>query len=140
MSATGPSPNELWRELFLRMYNTHGTKSIRTFQIANIAADVGFPVERHPEEGYWTGDNDIENALNKSPNRDKLNSLSAFGTLLKRKHNHVHGGFRLINDRIELGWSKKTSRTTFHVEPKDEPRSVARSIAGLQHLDGESEE
>lgn len=138
--ATKPSPIEMWRELLLRIYQTYGTKSVRAYQIANIAAEVGFPVDVHPEDGYWTGDNDKENALNKEPNRDKLMVLSAFGTLLKKKHNHVHGEYRLICDRIALGWSKKTTRTTYHVEPKDEPRKGTGQLTAFAELSVATEE
>lgn len=139
-SSTAPGPSEMWRELLSRIYSLHGTGSLRAYQIANIASEVGFPVDAHPDHGYYLEEGYGENELNKRPNREKLMALSAFGTLLKKKHNHVHGDYRLICDRVELGWSKKTTRTTYHVELKDQPRSGKGIVRRFAELDVEGEE
>lgn len=139
-STMSPNPTQMWRDLLSRIYDRYGTSSVRAYQVATIASEVGFPVDSHPDHGYYLPEGYGENDLNKAPNKEKLMALSAFGFLLKKKHGHVHGDYRLICDRIALGWSKKTTRTTYHVELKDQPRSGKGIVRRFAELDVETEE
>lgn len=127
MSSTAPGATQLWRDLLACLHDMYGTRSLRTYEIANIAHEVGFPISKQSSEGYGTHLTDEYG--NHLPNikQEQLTDLSAFGMLLRRKHGQVFGDFRFVCDRIDRGWSSGTTRTTYHVEPKDEPRTKSTS-------------
>lgn len=108
--------NQLWRNFFTLWHQKYGDASIRTFQAAALAYEAGLPFvpPNNPSAMHGEG---------------KMSGMVQLGMLLRRKHRHVHAGLRLICDRVEEGWSAKTPRSTYHVEPKDEPRS-AKTAAG----------
>lgn len=118
--------NAMWRTFFALWWEEFGSQSVRVYQIAPLARKAGFEelvVPSRPDRVEHEG---------------ALPSFTQFGMLLQRKHRHVHNGLRLISDRKELGWSSKTTGSTYHLEPKDEPRGY--KSAGFQSRIGESEE
>lgn len=119
---------QMWRDLFAIWYERYGTDSIRTYKIAAMAQEVGLPFSP-PENTQSTA------------SEGKLPNLVQLGMIMRRKHRHVHSGLRLICDRVEQGWSEDTPRSTYHLEPKDEPRhKTVTVLSGFRLLVPESDE
>ena len=117
--------NARWRQFFTLWYEQFGTASVKLHQIAPLAKEAGFDLI-------------IPRSTRTIEADGALPSFTRFGMILKRKHRDVHAGLRLVSDRIEMGWSKKTTGTTYHLEPKDFPRNDLSGAIDA-HL-GESEE
>lgn len=117
--------NARWRTFFTRWYDEHGTKSLRVHELAPLAKECGFDLVV-PSETWRT------NAEGATP------SLSRFGMLLRNKHRDVHADLRLISDRIQLGWSNKTAASTYHLEPRDQPKVYITQAFAQER--GQSEE
>jgi hypothetical protein len=104
--------NQRWQRFFQLWWEKFGSRSMRVWQLAPTAQQAGFELQV-PSEPKYT-------------NEEGANpGLTRLGMLLRAKHRHVHGGLRLVSDRIELGWSPKTAGSTYHLEPKDKPRGYA---------------
>lgn len=117
--------NVIWRRFFQLWWEEHGSASVRLYQIAHLAKEAGFQIVV-PPNNY-----DIEKA-------GAIPTFTRFGMLLQSKHQDVHAGLRLISDRKALGWSPKTSGSTYHLEPQNEPRGYVAS--GFKAMRGQSEE
>lgn len=105
---------DFWRQLFTQWYDRYGSDSIRTYQIAELAHPLGFPVEPLSDRKNMVSDG-------------KAPGMIHLGMTLSKKHRHVHSGLRLISDRIDQGWARSTNRSTYHLEPENQPRPGIRN-------------